>query len=370
MELPFHEGLVKALLAIKIFAMGLSMPIKTIVFTSIRKWDGDSHRIIRSSEYIQMSGRAGRCGKDERGICIIRNDEQMEMNTLKDMVLGKPTPLISTFRLSYCSILNMMYRADGQFTAEHVIRNSFYQFQYEKEELVEYHKLILDIAQLEKKMMSEIIRPERVLYFLLLSGLLQKFCNELKSRLRVLKKLGHIDADGVVQLKGWTTCLIDTGDELLITEQMFNGTFNDLDHHQVAALASCFIPGEKSNEQIHLRTELGKPLLQLQESTRRIAEIQRECKLEVNVEEYVESTVIIFFKDVIYCWPKGATFAEVIEMTDRFEGSIMPLSRRLDEFLNQLRAAAGAMGDVYFESKFATSSESLRKGMFANLLYQ
>jgi len=57
---------------------------------------------------------------------------QMEMNTLKDMVLGKPAPLVSTFRLSYYSILNLMSRAEGQFTAEHVIRNSFHQFQYEK----------------------------------------------------------------------------------------------------------------------------------------------------------------------------------------------------------------------------------------------
>ncbi|KAF6167318.1 hypothetical protein GIB67_043179 [Kingdonia uniflora] len=583
-ELLFQEGLVKALFATETFAMGLNMPAKTVVFTSVRKWDGDSHRIIGSGEYIQMSGRAGRRGKDERGICIIMIDEQMEMNTLKDMVLGKPAPLISTFRLSYYSILNLLCRAEGQFTAEHVIRNSFHQFQYEKAlpdigervsklekeaamldasgegELAEYHKLILDIAQLEKKMMSEIIRPERVLYFLLpgrlvkvrdggtdwgwgvvvnvvkkspaalgnlplalsaqrgsayivdtllhcspgssengsrprpcppssgekgemhvvpvqlplISALskirinvpsdlrpmearqsillavqelatrfpqgfpklnpvkdmgiqdpefvqlvnqiedlekklfdhplqkssqdkqqikcfqrkavvnheiqqlklkmresqLQKFRDELKNRSRVLKKLGHIDADGVVQLKGRAACLIDTGDELLITELMFNGTFNDLDHHQVAALASCFIPGEKSNEQIHLRTELGKPLQQLQESARRIAEIQRECKLEVNVEEYVESTVRPFFMDVIYCWSKGATFAEVIEMTDIFEGSIIRLSRRLDEFLNQLRAAAGAVGEVDLESKFAASSESLRRGiMFANSLY-
>ncbi|KAF6143537.1 hypothetical protein GIB67_029706 [Kingdonia uniflora] len=136
-------------------------------------------------------------------------------------------------------------------------------------------------------------------------GELQKFYDELKNRSRVLKKLGHIDANCIVQLKGRA------------------GTFNDLDHHQVAALASCFIPGEKSNEQIHFRTELGKPLQQLQRSARRIAEIQRECNLEVNVEEYVKSTVKLFFMYVIYCWSKVATFAEVIEMTDIFEGSII-----------------------------------------------
>lgn len=57
---------------------------------------------------------------------------QMEMNVLKEMVLGRPAPLVSTFRLSYYTILNLMSRAEGQFTAEHVIRNSFHQFQYEK----------------------------------------------------------------------------------------------------------------------------------------------------------------------------------------------------------------------------------------------
>uniref|UniRef100_A0A2P2MK78 ATP-dependent RNA helicase Ski2/MTR4 C-terminal domain-containing protein n=1 Tax=Rhizophora mucronata TaxID=61149 RepID=A0A2P2MK78_RHIMU len=40
--------------------------------------------------------------------------------------------------------------------------------------------------------------------------------------------------------------------------------------------------------------------------------------------------------DVIYCWSKGASFAEVIQMTDIFEGSIVRSARRLDEFLNQV----------------------------------
>ncbi|GMY35165.1 DExH-box ATP-dependent RNA helicase DExH10 [Fagus crenata] len=577
-EILFQEGLVKALFATETFAMGLNMPAKTVVFTAVKKWDGDSHRFIGSGEYIQMSGRAGRRGKDERGICIIMIDEQMEMNALKEMVLGKPAPLVSTFRLSYYSILNLMSRAEGQFTAEHVIKNSFHQFQYEKAlpdigkkvskleqeatmldasgeaAVAEYHKLKLDIAQLEKKLMGEITRPERVLYNLrpgrlvkireggtdwgwgvvvnvvkkpstgvgslpsrgggyivdtllhcspgssenssrpkpcpprpgekgemhvvpvqlpLISALsklmisipsdlrplearqsillalqelksrfpqglpklnpvkdmgiedpeivelvnqieelerklyahplhksqdvhqmrsfqrkaevnheiqqlkskmrdsqLQKFRDELKNRSRVLKKLGHIDADCVVQLKGRAACLIDTGDELLVTELMFNGTFNDLDHHQIAALASCFIPGDKSSEQIQLRTELSRPLQQLQESARKIAEIQHECKLDINVEEYVESTVRPYLMDVIYCWSKGANFEEVIQMTDIFEGSIIRSARRLDEFLNQLRAAAHAVGEVNLENKFAAGSESLRRGiMFANSLY-
>lgn len=54
---------------------------------------------------------------------------------------------------------------------------------------------------------------------------------------------------------------------------LWAGTFNDLNHHQVAALASCFIPGDRSTEQILLRDELAKPLRQLQDSARKIAEV-------------------------------------------------------------------------------------------------
>lgn len=131
-ELLFQEGLIKALFATETFAMGLNMPAKTVVFTALRKFDGDSHRWMASGEYIQMSGRAGRRGKDGRGICIIMIDEQMDMKTCKEMILGKPAPLVSTFRLSYYTLLNLMSRAEGQFDSEYCIKNSFHQFQHDK----------------------------------------------------------------------------------------------------------------------------------------------------------------------------------------------------------------------------------------------
>jgi ATP-dependent RNA helicase DOB1 len=59
---------------------------------------------------------------------------------------------------------------------------------------------------------------------------LHKFQEELRNRSRVLKRLGHINSEGVVQLKGRAACLIDTADELLITELMFNGmVFSELE---------------------------------------------------------------------------------------------------------------------------------------------
>ncbi len=59
-EILFQEGLLKVLFATETFAMGLNMPAKTVVFTNVRKFDGENFRWISSGEYIQMSGRAGR----------------------------------------------------------------------------------------------------------------------------------------------------------------------------------------------------------------------------------------------------------------------------------------------------------------------
>ena len=59
-EILFQEGLLKILFATETFAMGINMPAKTCIFTSLRKYDGEEYRMITSGEYIQMSGRAGR----------------------------------------------------------------------------------------------------------------------------------------------------------------------------------------------------------------------------------------------------------------------------------------------------------------------
>lgn len=65
-------------------------------------------------------------------------------------------------------------------------------------------------------------------------------------RTAVLRKLGHINEDGVVTLKGRAACELDTADELLSSELLLNGVFSALDIHQLPALASTLIPQEKS----------------------------------------------------------------------------------------------------------------------------
>lgn len=68
---------------------------------------------------------------------------------------------------------------------------------------------------------------------------------ELKSRKRVLRRLQFTTSADIVDTKGRVACEISTGDELLLTELIFNGVFNTLEPPQCAALLSCFVFDEK-----------------------------------------------------------------------------------------------------------------------------
>ena len=68
---------------------------------------------------------------------------------------------------------------------------------------------------------------------------------ELKARKRVLRRLGFTTSADIVDMKGRVACEISTGDELLLTELIFNGVFNSLSPEQCAGLLSCFVFTEK-----------------------------------------------------------------------------------------------------------------------------
>lgn len=100
-EILFQEGLLKILFATETFAMGINMPAKTCIFTSLRKYDGQEYRMITSGEYIQMSGRAGRRNKDAKGIVIQIVDEANQSDGIKHILTGKADALYSSFHLGY-----------------------------------------------------------------------------------------------------------------------------------------------------------------------------------------------------------------------------------------------------------------------------
>lgn len=109
-ELLFEKGYIKLLFATETFAVGINMPTKTVIFTSLTKYNGNTMRLILPHEYTQMAGRAGRRGIDTVGHVIHCNNifEMPSFNEYKKMLTGSPKMLTSQFKLSFNLLLNII----------------------------------------------------------------------------------------------------------------------------------------------------------------------------------------------------------------------------------------------------------------------
>ncbi|EEP80750.1 ATP-dependent RNA helicase DOB1 [Uncinocarpus reesii 1704] len=577
-EILFQENLIKVLFATETFSIGLNMPAKTVVFTNVRKFDGTSQRWLTPSEFVQMSGRAGRRGLDDRGIVIMMVNEEMDPTVVKEIVRGEQDKLNSAFYLGYNMILNLL-RVEGV-SPEFMLERCFAQFQSassvgtlekELEELESQRKNIIipdegtireyyDSRQLlatyNEEMRLTICKPDYCQRFLdsgrlvnvqhekhdfgwglvvnfqqrkaprsmqeeypphesiivdvllnvaenahfsyksdqmlppgvrpakkgenstmavvpmvlscikafstmritlpkelksddskkytakVLAEVQRRFpdgipvldpinemgikeegfkrtlrkvevvearllanplhnsprlpelydqyatkvelgnkikdtkrqisvamsiiqLDELKCRKRVLRRFQFINESEVVQLKARVACEISSGDELMLSELLFNGFFNTLTPEQCAAVLSVFVFEEKSKETPPITNEeLAKPLRDIQAQARIIAKVGQESKLAINEQEYVESFRWELM-EVIYQWAKGGSFAEICKMTDVYEGSLIRTFRRLEECMRQMAQAAKVMGSSDLESKFEASLSMVKRDIVA-----
>ena len=116
---------------------------------------------------------------------------------------------------------------------------------------------------------------------------------DLKKMKKVLKRLGHVDANGVIQTKGRTACEINTAHELVVVELIFLGIFNDISIEQSVALLSCMtfgeaLRGDDENPASHLKTFLSSPFYKLQDTARTVAGVEATCGMDVNEDEFVD----------------------------------------------------------------------------------
>ena len=110
-EIAFTKGYVKVLFATETFAVGLNMPTKTVIFTGLYKFDSSTEgmRMLRSDEYTQMAGRAGRRGKDKFGLVIYLPDrDPVTTSEMKQMMKGGKPSLESRMDFHYDFLLKTM----------------------------------------------------------------------------------------------------------------------------------------------------------------------------------------------------------------------------------------------------------------------
>ena len=130
-ELMISKKYIKLLFATESFAIGLDCPIKTAVFSSLKKFDGVSLRYLLPHEYTQMAGRAGRRGIDTIGHVVHCNNlfDLPTQNEYRDVLCGLPQKLVSKFKLSYPLVFNLLKRNHDNTDATAFVKKSMFQLE-------------------------------------------------------------------------------------------------------------------------------------------------------------------------------------------------------------------------------------------------
>jgi superfamily II RNA helicase len=152
-EVLFSKGFVKIMFCTETFAVGLNMPTKTVLFAGFKKYDDQTGgmRMLRTDEYIQMAGRAGRRGKDDKGIVIYLPDrEPIEPNEMKGMMKGSKPPIQSRMDFHYDFILKTIQSSEPSRPLKWLnIMEQSYWFQQRRKQI---KALDIDIRNCKKKM--------------------------------------------------------------------------------------------------------------------------------------------------------------------------------------------------------------------------
>ena len=127
-EYLFLNRQIDILFATETLALGLNLPARSIVIDAPYKYDGVKTRLITQSEFLQLTGRAGRRGIDNIGYAFINYDKNINTHWYDKLFTLKPSILKSSFSISYASILNMTNKYEVS-EAIKLINKSFYSYQ-------------------------------------------------------------------------------------------------------------------------------------------------------------------------------------------------------------------------------------------------
>lgn len=107
-EKMMSRGLLNAIFATSTVAAGVDFPARTVVISNADTRGNDGWRPLHASELQQMTGRAGRRGKDNVGFAVLVPGQFQNPKKIAELLKAPPDPLESRFRATYTTLLNLL----------------------------------------------------------------------------------------------------------------------------------------------------------------------------------------------------------------------------------------------------------------------
>ncbi len=131
----YEKRLIRVLYCTSTFALGINMPARTVIFDSLRKFNGVTMAPLTTRQFLQKAGRAGRRGMDTVGYVLVKEDFQDYANDrplLQQYHRGDYERIQSAFNLSFSSVVNLLHRYT-EVEIQQILDKSFLNFHHRKE---------------------------------------------------------------------------------------------------------------------------------------------------------------------------------------------------------------------------------------------
>lgn len=124
-EKLMQAGLLDAIFATTTVAAGVDFPARTVVIMNADTRSSSGWRMLSASELQQMTGRAGRRGKDKVGFAVVAPSLHQDPEKIASLLGSKPDPLQSQFRATYSTLLNLMDAYENFSQVREIAEKSF-----------------------------------------------------------------------------------------------------------------------------------------------------------------------------------------------------------------------------------------------------
>ncbi|MEM1689278.1 MAG: DEAD/DEAH box helicase [Candidatus Hadarchaeales archaeon] len=311
-ERMLSAGLIQAVFATTTLAAGLDVPARTVALPTVMTRDESGTRLLTPLEFHQMSGRAGRRGKDRVGFVIFVPREKRMLYDAVSLSKSPPEPLKSAFSVAYYQILSLLGRHGLQGTIK----------------IFEKSLLFYQMSKLGRK------KEKKVRNLMM---------QEFGRRINILKSLGYLTDSLELTEDGEWACMITHASFLYLAEFVRRGLYRGLSPAALAGTVAALI-GERSPRR----------KLALLDISRVIGLLRDIWRMEKKAGIYSERPSLEAARgraSCVYMWASGAKWQEVVELSRMEEGDLQRLILQTAEALHQLEGLSLPISSLAKEAK-------------------
>jgi len=401
-ELLFTRGYIKLLYCTETFAVGLNMPTKTVIFTQLTKYDDatEGMRLLRTDEYMQMAGRAGRRGKDPLGTVIYLPDrEPPSTQEMRQLLKGAKPQVESRMDFHYDFLLKTLQSANLTWmdiqdksywmrSHQKAIRAQEKEISHLKTQLAAYN-LAPDIVEELKKLdtleqnVKELTNAKRrqaqqelnrwkethigprwhaaqqgwkkaaALQKELESAEqtymnMEQYTGNVEERLAVLQELGYLSETNSLTAKGTLASECNESHTLLVPAFYMAGYHKNMTIPELFTAMACFIEEKQTDEtpmpsELQVPDSIKKGLIDIETLTHTCTRAEGKYNVHSPESYWALSTTWI---EPVWRWLQGDEAAQICSDHGLFEGNFVRTILRISNMVDEWTAMATYMEDT------------------------